>query len=80
MSLSLNPFQQEYLLSGSADHTVRIWDLDDMGCKATYRDLHNDKVQAVRFNRVNEQLFMSGGYDGRLNVVDIRDSGKNLRY
>lgn len=30
MSLSLNPFQKEYLLSGSADKTVRVWDLDDI--------------------------------------------------
>jgi len=44
MSLSLNPFQSEYLASGSADHTVRIWDLDEGVCKMTYRDSHSDKV------------------------------------
>ena len=54
MSLSLNPFQQEYLLSGSADNTVRVWDLEELVCKMTYSDLHHDKVQAVRWNRVNE--------------------------
>jgi periodic tryptophan protein 1 len=44
MSMSLNPFQREYLLSGSADKTVRVWDLDDCECKATYANLHTDKV------------------------------------
>ena len=44
MSLSVNPFQSEYLASGSADHTVRIWDLDEGVCKMTYRDSHSDKV------------------------------------
>jgi len=44
MSLSVNPFQSEYLASGSADHTVRIWDLDEGICKMTYRDSHSDKV------------------------------------
>lgn len=29
MCLSLNPHQQEYLASGSADNTVKIWDLDE---------------------------------------------------
>jgi len=29
MALSLNPHQQEYLASGSADTTVRIWDLEE---------------------------------------------------
>jgi WD40 repeat protein len=44
MSLSLNPIQKEYLASGSEDNTVRIWDLDDLKCKATYDQLHKDKV------------------------------------
>jgi len=72
MCMSLNPYQREYLLSGSADKTVRVWDLDDLQCKATYTNLHTDKVQAVRWNRINEQLFVSGGYDGRLNLQDVR--------
>lgn len=54
MSISLNPFQPEYLASGSADKTVRIWDIDELACKATYSQLHSDKVQAVKWNRVNE--------------------------
>lgn len=80
MSLSLNPFQKEYLLSGSADKTVRIWDLDDIQCKATYSNLHTDKVQAVRWNKKNEQLFASGGYDGRLCLQDVRAEGKGSQY
>ena len=81
MCLSLNPFQSEYLLSGSADKTVRVWDLDDMGCKATYESLHTDKVQCVRWNKQNEQIFASGGYDGRINIVDVRaDQNTYLKY
>jgi len=81
MCLSLNPFQSEYLLSGSADKTVRVWDLDDMGCKAVYSKLHTDKVQAVRWNKFSDQIFASGGYDGRLNVCDVRaDTNTFLNY
>lgn len=78
--MSLNPFQQEYLLSGSADKTVRVWDLDDCECKATYSKLHTDKVQAVRWNKCNEQLFVSGGYDGRLCLQDVRTDGASAQY
>jgi len=53
MSLSLNKHQREYLLSGSADKTCRVWDLDDLRCVATYQH-HTDKVQAVRWNPLNE--------------------------
>jgi len=80
MSLSLNPYQMEYLASGSADKTVRIWDIDELAVKATYASLHSDKVQAVRWNRLNEQILLTGGYDGKLNVVDVRDSDSALTY
>ena len=72
MSLSINPFQSEYLASGSADTTVRIWDLEEAVCKATYTNLHKNKVQVVRWNNVNEQLLLTGGYDRVINVVDVR--------
>lgn len=44
MCLSLNPLQKEYLASGSEDNSVRIWDLDDLQCKARFPNLHTDKV------------------------------------
>lgn len=72
MSLSLNPFQSEYLASGSADTTVRVWDLEEQACKATFSNLHKNKVQVVRWNQVNESLLISGGYDRVINVLDVR--------
>lgn len=72
MCMSLNKFQKEYLLSGSADKTVRIWDLEELSCKATYADLHTDKVQAVKWNELNESIFLSGSYDSKINIVDVR--------
>ena len=57
---------------------MRIWDLDEATCKATYNDAHSDKVQVVRWNRINEQVLLTGGYDGRLNVLDVRAPTANL--
>jgi periodic tryptophan protein 1 len=73
MSLSLNPFQSEYLASGSADNTVKIWDLEELQCKANLANLHKNKVQLVRWNLKNEQLLLTGGYDRVVNVVDVRE-------
>ena len=70
----------EYLVSGSADHTVRIWDLDELECKATYANLHTDKVQAVKWNCLNEEVLLSGGYDGKLNVIDVREKESALQH
>ena len=44
----------------------------------TYREAHSDKVQVVRWNRINEQVLLTGGYDGRVNVMDVRSSANNL--
>ena len=73
MSLSLNPFQPEYLASGSADTTVKIWDLEELVCKANLPNLHKNKVQLVRWNLKNEQILLTGGYDRLINVVDVRE-------
>lgn len=80
MCLSLNKFQNEYLLSGSADKTVRIWDLEELSSKATYASLHTDKVQAVKWNEVNESIFLSGAYDGKINIVDVRSDKSQQVY
>ena len=56
---------------------MRIWDLEEGVCKMTYADIHCDKVQVVRWNRINEQVLLTGGYDGTLNVVDVRGSKKD---
>lgn len=80
MSISLNPHQQEYLASGSADKTVRIWDLDELECKAVYSSIHSDKVQVVRWNRINEQVLLTGAYDHKLNILDVRDQSSALSF
>ena len=56
---------------------MRIWDLDEGVCKMTYREAHTNKVQTVRWNRVNEQVLLTGGYDGIINVMDVRTSASN---
>ena len=57
---------------------MRIWDLDEGVTKMTYSDIHSDKVQVVRWNRLNEQLLLTGAYDGVLNVIDVRNpSGRS---
>jgi len=48
-----------------------VWDLDDLRCVATYTH-HTDKVQVVRWNQANEQLFVSGAYDSKLILQDVR--------
>lgn len=72
LSLSWNHVQKEYLASGSADHTVKIWDIESSHCACTLRH-HGDKVQSVKFHPTNESLLVTGGFDKAVHVVDLRE-------
>lgn len=52
---------------------MKIWDLEELQCKANLPNLHKNKVQLVRWNNKNEQILLTGGYDRVLNVVDVRE-------
>ncbi|CAD8104438.1 unnamed protein product [Paramecium sonneborni] len=71
LSLSLNSFKPNILLSGSADHTVKLWDLMLQKCVFTYNH-HKDKVQISKFNTKEESVILSGGEDGKLCLFDAR--------
>ena len=67
-------WNQEYcnvLASGSADRTVKIWDVATQQATLTLT-LHVDKVQAVKWRPVEASLLLSGGFDRRLFLSDLR--------
>jgi periodic tryptophan protein 1 len=71
MALSWNTVQQNLLLSGSADTTVKLWNIENSSCVYSF-DLHSDKVQAVTWNVAEPTVFASGGYDKKVFVLDSR--------
>lgn len=75
MCLSWNSVQLEYLASGSADTTVKIWDIESTHCASTLTH-HRKKVQAVAFHPEEAQLLLSGSFDRSVHVIDVRDSSK----
>lgn len=54
------------LASGSADETVRLWDLRTLSLKRRYRG-HRDFVTAVAFSH-SGKLLASGALDGRIRI------------
>merc|ERR1711871_965103 len=66
-----------FVATGSADRTVRIWDLSRGHCTHIYRD-HVDIVQQIKFYpNQNEYLLFSSGDDARLNVYDLYSSSSS---
>ncbi|PFH32107.1 WD domain, G-beta repeat-containing protein [Besnoitia besnoiti] len=71
MCLHASPMKSQILASGSADETVRMWDLTTAACLHTYRH-HENKVQALRWHPVEEAVLLSASYDRRAALVDVR--------
>ena len=66
------------LATGSADETVRLWDVSTARCVATYDTLHSDKVQALAWHRKEPHVLLTGGYDQRCVVSDVRGKSDGM--
>lgn len=79
MCLSWNHVQREYLASGSADCTVRIWDIESAHCAATLSH-HKDKVQAVAFHPSRAEMLSTGSFDKTVHLIDVRGAHESQRW
>jgi WD40 repeat protein len=59
------------LASGSADSTIKLWDVCTQACVATL-NTHKSKVQTVQFHATEQHLLLSSGFDQKACVTDLR--------
>ena len=80
IGLSWTPHHRHLLLSGSADATIKLWDLSrdsPMSAVKSWGDTHaGQKVQAVEWNKSGapalDKAVLSAGYDRMVKVWDSR--------
>lgn len=74
MSLSWNRLHSTMLLSGSADSTVKLWDMRQAQALRSF-DHHQGKVQTLQWNPSESSVLASAAYDKRLKSFDCRMPG-----
>jgi periodic tryptophan protein 1 len=78
IALSWNQIHKQVIASGSADTTVKLWDVTRAGddnCNAATFLHHKDKVQAVAWNPNEGTLLASGSFDKTVALLDARSDG-----
>lgn len=73
LSLAHNKQFRSVLASTSADHTVKLWDLNHATAVRSLQSIHNNKnVSSSEWHPSNGSILLTGGYDSRLALSDVR--------
>ncbi|EFW15333.1 hypothetical protein D8B26_008105 [Coccidioides posadasii str. Silveira] len=71
LALAANRQHRNLLASGSADQTVKLWDLNTLKCAKSYAN-HKDKICSMDWHPKESTILLSGSYDKTVVAADMR--------
>eukprot|EP00927_Polykrikos_kofoidii_P024533 TRINITY_DN22295_c0_g1_i1.p1 TRINITY_DN22295_c0_g1~~TRINITY_DN22295_c0_g1_i1.p1 ORF type:complete len:462 (-),score=98.22 TRINITY_DN22295_c0_g1_i1:110-1495(-) len=71
LCLNGSVFNRNVLMSGGADHVVKVWDIVENNCVHAYAH-HEDKVQCGRWHPTEQAVLLSASFDRSLALLDVR--------
>ncbi|KAI5786417.1 WD40-repeat-containing domain protein [Peziza echinospora] len=71
IALAANRSHRNLLASGSADKTIKLWDLNTATCAKSY-SYHTDKVCALAWHPRQSTVLLSGSWDRTVVASDMR--------
>ena len=71
LALAANRGHRTLLASGSADKTIKLWDLNTNKCAKSY-SYHTDKVCSLAWHPKETTVLLSGSYDRTVVAADMR--------
>ncbi|KAI3386147.1 hypothetical protein SNEBB_010017 [Seison nebaliae] len=76
--VSFNPFSQYIFATGSADKSVRVWDMRNLSRHLHQLNSHIEEIFQVQWSPFNDTVLASSGSDCKLNVWNLSNIGKEL--